>query len=244
MNCNPNLISSVPASCHMMIKTPNHYNVLATKRGLLHVSSSLPCVIFIVESAANKRIPWVSPWVASWEFLMVVKVLFWLWLCTAGTSPPCNPLPFLKCSVLKATTEACGKTNLDRLQEQNWTKPSSWLNCPSSVTAMPLFSALHTTFPLRKLLPSGYFEHGWMQIVKGETGFCFCLADYFCFIPHLRQKNIQGVSICLLFVHNALWYKIVFSSLIYSICTSSRDDLTAATWTFMTAELRYHHSLS
>lgn len=152
-------------------------------------------------------------------------------------------LPFLQLSVLKATTKAwlaSGKTSLDWLQEQKWANPADWLNSASSVTAAPLFSALHTIFPLRKLLPSGCFEHGSVQIVTGETG--SCLADCFCVIPHLRQKHSEGI--CLLFVHNALWYEIVFSSLIYIVCISSYYDLTAATWTFMTTKFQHYHSFT
>lgn len=78
------------------------------------------------------------------------------------------------------------------------------------------------------------------RLLKERQVSASVLQTIFALYP-ISDKNIQRVSICLLFVHDALWYEIVFSSLIYSICTSSCDDLTAATWAFMTTKL--HHSL-
>lgn len=79
MNCNPNLILFVPASCHMMMKMPNHYNVLTTKRVFFHVSSLYP----LSPSALNPQLiksyhETVSTSVASWEFLISTKQYMYL----------------------------------------------------------------------------------------------------------------------------------------------------------------------
>lgn len=79
MKCNPNLILVVPASCHMVMKMPNHYKVLATKRGFFHVSplypmSPSPLNLQLIKSYHET----VPTSVASWEFLISTKQSMYL----------------------------------------------------------------------------------------------------------------------------------------------------------------------
>lgn len=52
------------------------------------------------------------------------------------------------------------------------------------------------------------------RLLKERQVSASVLQTIFALYP-ISDKNIQRVSICLLFVHDALWYEIVFSSLIY-----------------------------